>query len=197
VYLNLSNFESEYFQKRFPNIFHAFQEVGLHLPEDKIPISPAFHYSIGGIKTDAYGQVYDIKNLYAIGECASSGVHGANRLASNSLLEGLVFARRAAKHVMGSAFDLKFYKFDEDDKTVLHEKDDKIIKRKLRRIMWDNVGIVRNREGLMKAKRFVYEQRNVGRLLELRLNTAKAIIEHALNAPKSIGAHMMEKSKKQ
>ncbi|MGM0533149.1 MAG: L-aspartate oxidase [Campylobacterota bacterium] len=191
VYLDLSNFSEGYFKKRFPNIYKSFRDVGLKPPRDRIPISPAFHYAIGGIKTDTRGRVLDIKNLYAIGECASSGVHGANRLASNSLLEGLVFGKKAAEDIMGSSFDLQFYTFDEDDKTILHQKDDKMIKRKLRRVMWEHVGIVRSREGLMKAKRFVYEQPNVGRLLQLRLNTAKAIIENGLHAPKSIGSHRL------
>ncbi len=192
VYLDFGNFDEKYFKQRFPNIYKSFRDVGYHPPKERIPISPAFHYSIGGIKTDINGRVLDIDNLYAIGECASSGVHGANRLASNSLLEGLVFAKRAAEDILGSGFDLKFHGFDEEDKTILHEKNDKIIKRQLRRVMWDHVGIVRSRSGLMKAKRFIYEQRNVGRLLELRLNSAKAIIEHALNAPKSIGSHLMK-----
>ncbi len=78
--------------------------MGFDVPRVKVPISPAFHYAIGGIKTDLDSKVEGIKNLYAIGEVASTKVHGANRLASNSLLEALVFAKRAAKNI-SSNFD--------------------------------------------------------------------------------------------
>ncbi|OYZ58385.1 MAG: L-aspartate oxidase, partial [Sulfuricurvum sp. 24-42-5] len=91
-YLSCEHFEKEYFKSRFPNIYKALWNFGYHLPEDRVPISPAFHYSVGGIKSDLEGSVPGVKGLYVIGEAACTGVHGANRLASNSLLEGVVFA---------------------------------------------------------------------------------------------------------
>ncbi|MFZ5375650.1 MAG: L-aspartate oxidase, partial [Campylobacterota bacterium] len=89
AYLSCEHFESEYFKERFPNIYKSLNDLGFHLPKERVPISPAFHYAVGGIKTDLHGSVPGIEGLYAVGEAASTGVHGANRLASNSLLEGL------------------------------------------------------------------------------------------------------------
>ena len=91
VYLCFDNFETKYFEKRFPNICKTLRGLGFNVPMQKVPISPAFHYAIGGICSDLNARVPSVKNLYAIGEVASTRVHGANRLASNSLLEGLVF----------------------------------------------------------------------------------------------------------
>ena len=85
-----------YFTKRFPNIYKNLKDLGFDVPNARVPISPAFHYAIGGIKTNLDGKVPSVKNLYAVGEVASTRVHGANRLASNSLLEGLVFAKKAS-----------------------------------------------------------------------------------------------------
>ena len=95
AYLGFENFSKTFFKSRFPNIYHALKKFGYDVPSDKIPISPAFHYTIGGIKVDIDGVVDGYKNLYAIGEVASNGVHGANRLASNSLLELFVFSKMA------------------------------------------------------------------------------------------------------
>lgn len=81
--------------KRFPNIFDACMEEGYDITKDKVPVTPAQHYMMGGIKTDLYGRT-SMAHLYAAGETACNGVHGKNRLASNSLLESLVFAKRAA-----------------------------------------------------------------------------------------------------
>ncbi len=95
VYLNLPTMTSEEAQKRFPNIFEACMEEGYDMTKDNVPVTPAQHYMMGGVKTDTNG-VTSMKNLYAVGETACNGVHGKNRLASNSLLESLVFAKRAA-----------------------------------------------------------------------------------------------------
>lgn len=95
VYLNLPTMTSEEAKKRFPNIFEACMEEGYDMTKDNVPVTPAQHYMMGGVKTDTNG-VTSMKNLYAVGETACNGVHGKNRLASNSLLESLVFAKRAA-----------------------------------------------------------------------------------------------------
>ena len=99
VYLNLPTMTSEEAKKRFPNIFEACMEEGYDMTKDNVPVTPAQHYMMGGVKTDTNG-VTSMKNLYAVGETACNGVHGKNRLASNSLLESLVFAKRAAKRMI-------------------------------------------------------------------------------------------------
>ncbi|MDH5464036.1 MAG: L-aspartate oxidase [Thiovulaceae bacterium] len=189
VYLDLSNFDAEHFKKRFPNIHHNLQALGYDIPHQRVPISPAFHYSIGGIATDDNGLVMHMKNLYAVGEVASTGVHGANRLASNSLLEGLVFAKRAVEH---SKHQSKFVpqSFEIHD-TLLVLKSDKAVKTALRQMMWQHVGIVRTKAGLDEVKKFIdlHLAQPIGRYLRLRLLTAKAIVEAALARKKSIGAH--------
>lgn len=98
VYLNLPTMTSEEAKKRFPNIFEACMQEGYDMTKDKVPVTPAQHYMMGGVKTDTNG-VTSMKYLYAIGETACNGVHGRNRLASNSLLESLVFAKRAADKI--------------------------------------------------------------------------------------------------
>jgi L-aspartate oxidase len=190
VYLSFKNFDLEYFRKRFPNIDTKLHALGFNVPRQRVPISPAFHYAIGGIKTNLDGEVEGVRSLYAIGEVASTGVHGANRLASNSLLEGLVFAKRAAQKVVETE-TLPCPESFEITKEPLVLEGDKAKKGRLRRIMWENVSIVRTPEGLKEAKAAVDEmlsQKN-GRLLKLRLLTAKAIIESALARKKSVGVH--------
>jgi L-aspartate oxidase len=95
VFLDVTHIELEKFIEHFPNIYEKCQSVGIDISKQYIPVSPAAHYSCGGIKTDEWGRT-SIRNLYACGECASTGLHGANRLASNSLLEAMVFAHRCA-----------------------------------------------------------------------------------------------------
>lgn len=193
VYLCMQNFSYEYFVKRFPNIYKSMKDFGYNLPQDKVPISPAFHYAIGGIKTDLHARVAGIKSLYAVGEVASTGVHGANRLASNSLLEGLVFAKRAVDVILQDTTK-KEPTFFATCKDVMSYKEDKEKKNLLRRIMWDKVSIVRTKAGLTSA----HEQINalldqkIGRLLKFRLLTAKEIITAALKREKSIGVHTIE-----
>jgi len=193
VYLSFINFEYDYFKNRFPNIVNKFATLGYNLPKDRVPISPAFHYAIGGIKTDLSGHVPNIKGLYAVGEAASTGVHGANRLASNSLLEGLVFAYRAAQEIIKEEHtDIKIdFEFLTDDLVL---RDDKQKKDRLRQIMWDNVSIVRTKEGLQKTLQEIQKmlKDEVGRLLYLRLLTAQAIVTSALNREESVGVHYRE-----
>jgi len=196
VYLDFSMFEKSWFKKRFPNITKTFSDLGYDLPKDKVEISPAFHYANGGITCDLYGRVPGIKGLYVIGEAARTGVHGANRLASNSLLEGAVFAKRAANAIINDNNCLeKCPNFDKDYDTLLHEKNDKKYKHQLRDIMWKDVGIVRTKKGLLEAKNFIYDTKSkkIGRLLELRLNTAASIVMAALNREESLGSHYIEK----
>lgn len=193
VYLCMKNFSYEYFVKRFPNIYSRMKDFGYNLPQDRVPISPAFHYAIGGIKTDLHARVEGVHSLYAIGEVASTGVHGANRLASNSLLEGLVFAKRAVEDILTDYTKKEFVEFDVVDE-VMSYKEDKEKKNLLRKIMWDKVSIVRTKAGLDEALGQINALLNekIGKLLKFRLLTAREIVVAALGRGKSIGVHTIE-----
>lgn len=193
VYLDLSNFSKDFFYQRFPNIARNLNLVGYEVPNNKIPISPAFHYCMGGIETNKDGKVLGMQNLYAVGECACTGVHGANRLASNSLLEGLVFSRRATQDILNKNFDFKAREFPLHTQP-LHKEQDENLKALLRNLMWNKVGIIRKKSGLNEALGGVEVmlQSGIGRLLKLRLLTAKNIIQSALKREESIGAHFIQ-----
>jgi len=193
VYIACEHFDKEYFQERFPNIYKALRDLGYNLPKDRVPISPAFHYAIGGIKSDLDGKVPGVEGLYVIGEAACTGVHGANRLASNSLLEGLVFGKRSAQMIQRHPLYHCTQKFALGNEP-LEIQEDKEKKDRLRRIMWDKVSIVRTQEGLNEALRVIDEMmgEGVGRLLKLRLLSARAIVESALKRTESIGVHYMQ-----
>ncbi len=147
-----------YLMNRFPNIYHKCMEFGVDMAKDLIPIVPAAHYTCGGIKATTAGET-SIKGLSAIGECASTGLHGANRLASNSLMEALVCARLAAARLGphperfdGKAPEIPAWKIGNavpPDEAVLvaHMWDE------IRRLMWDYVGIVRTNKRLARAAR--------------------------------------------
>lgn len=195
AYLDFSMFEKKWFEHRFPNITRTFGALGYDFPKDKISISPAFHYSNGGIKSDTNGCIAGMEGLYVIGEAARTGVHGANRLASNSLLEGVVFAKRAVDHLLSKEFKaIQTPKFEKDYGNILHKENDKIYKQKLRQVMWDDIGIIRTTKGLHEAKNIIYDMKNkeIGRLLKLRLNTASAIVDAALARKESLGSHYIE-----
>lgn len=192
VYLSCEHFESEYFKERFPNIYKSLNDIGYTLPRDRVPISPAFHYAIGGIKTDLMGRVPGIDGLYCVGEAASTGVHGANRLASNSLLEGLVYAQKASQAILAHSSQSCKKTFEVGNEP-LEMDGDKEKKDRLRAIMWDNVSIVRTRSGLRETEQVIEAMlgEKIGKLLRLRLLTAKAIVEGALKRPESIGVHFI------
>jgi len=195
AYLDFSMFDEEWFEHRFPNITRTFAAIGYHFPQDKIAISPAFHYANGGIKCDTNGCIPGMEGLYVIGEAARTGVHGANRLASNSLLEGVVFAKRAVEHLLSKEQQrTKIPTFEKDYGNILHKENDEMYKQKLRQIMWEDIGIIRTTKGLHEAKNLIYDMKNhdIGRLLELRLNTASAIVEAALARTESLGSHYIE-----
>jgi L-aspartate oxidase len=199
VYLDFTMFEEKFFHQRFPNITKTFASLGYQFPQDRVPISPAFHYAVGGIKSDTRGVIDSIEGLYVIGEAASTGVHGANRLASNSLLEGVVFAKRTVDHLLGrEAGEHQVPRFEKDYGNILHKEHDKERKQRLRQVMWNDIGIVRTRKGLHEAKNLIYDMKNseIGRLLELRLNTASAIVDAALARRESLGTHYIETEEK-
>jgi L-aspartate oxidase len=194
TYLSFKNFDHVYFTKRFPNLYKNLQLLGFDVPKQRVPISPAFHYAIGGIKTDINGAVPSIKSLYAIGEVASTKVHGANRLASNSLLEGLVFGKRAVEDILKKKHVKKDIEFEVSDE-VMSYKEDKERKNLLRKIMWENVSIVRTKKGLKSALDQINALLNekIGKLVKFRLLTAKEIVLAALARDESIGVHYIKK----
>lgn len=190
AYLSISHFEKDWFLNRFPTISKFLEGRGFKLTEDLIPISPAFHYAIGGIETDRDGLVKGYKNLYAVGEVASTGVHGANRLASNSLLEALVFSERAVKHSLSQNIDIDIKEYPALHKPLFQDGDDEL-KRELQNLMWIHVSIERREETLKKALNRVREMMvmDIGRSLKLQLLTSAEIISSAIKNRESIGVH--------
>ena len=193
IYLSFRTFDPNYFHKRFPNISANLRDMGYDVPRERVPVSPAFHYAIGGIKTDLDGRVDGVKGLYAVGEVASTGVHGANRLASNSLLEGLVFAKRAVDALLKEKGTHCAGPFVSNDDPLFVEGDTEK-KDLLRRTMWQHVSIVRTTEGLQEAMQTIEEMlaSRIGRMLKLRLLTAQEIVRAALARTESIGVHYRE-----
>lgn len=163
VWLDCRHFEKEKFIEHFPNIYEKCLSIGIDITKHMIPVSPAAHYSCGGIKTDEWGRS-SIRNLYACGECASTGLHGANRLASNSLLEAMVFAHRcyldSAEHfndpssLLADAGKMTIPDWNAEGTT---EPKEMILitqsLKELQQVMSDYVGIVRNDVRLQRAMR--------------------------------------------
>lgn len=199
VYLDITHRSKEYLMERFPTIYHHCLEYGIDISKDYIPVSPVEHFLCGGIKTDINGHT-SMENLYAVGECACTGVHGANRLASNSLLECIVFARRIALDVNKDMNS--FGKIDVvlPDMVFTHKKYNfKDIRGEIRDVMSKYVFIVRKEENLILARkllskhyenlkkinvfsRYYYETLNM-------VMVALLIINQALDRKESIGCH--------
>ena len=155
VYLDISHKSRAFIKSHFPTIYHRCLDFDIDITRQPIPVVPAAHYTCGGVMVDIDGQT-DLQNLYAVGEVAYTGLHGANRMASNSLLECLVFAEAAARKIAGEIKPAKklliLEKWDEsqvtdsdEDIVVAHNWDE------LRRFMWDYVGIVRTNKRLERA----------------------------------------------
>jgi len=205
VYLNLSPIGSDKIKKRFPKIYEECLKHKIDITKDKIPVTPAAHYFMGGVKIDTEGRT-NIRGLYAAGEVSDAGIHGANRLASNSLLDGLVFGYRAAVHAenynRSPEIDKAMDSFDNKQKNEADArfKYDQIqnMKNKLKSLMWDDVGIVRNGKDLKYAlsefkrmdKRINYIPGNKYELeLKNMLMTSILIAHAALKRKESRGAH--------
>lgn len=208
VYLNATCIDSKKLAKRFPNISKKCLENGIDISKDFIPVAPASHYFMGGVKTNLKGET-SIDGLYAIGEVASTGLHGGNRLASNSLLECVVCAYSVAEYL--KTIELKTPKqIGEDLKTmidiysdedaVMEEIDTQVLRTKLKDIMWDNVGILRDEKSLERAEEMIYRLRADFPRGEKCLNreeyefrnmlTVAQLIAHcALKRKESRGAH--------
>jgi L-aspartate oxidase len=152
VYLDISFKDSAEIKKHFPNIYHKCLEFNIDITRDKIPVVPAAHYSCGGVKTTLDAKT-EVDNLYAIGEVAHTGVHGANRLASNSLLECVVFAISCAQSINNNNVSLSFVNWDASQVVASQEK--VIVSHlwdEVRLTMWNYVGIVRSMSRLKYAK---------------------------------------------
>ncbi len=206
VFLDCRHFSKEKFIEHFPNIYAKCLGVGVDITQQMIPVAPAAHYSCGGIKTDEWGRS-SIKNLYAAGECASTGLHGANRLASNSLLEAMVFAHRAYQVSIKNIGSLHFNDQIPDWKADGTNAPREMILitqsvKELKLLMSDYVGIVRNNERLHRANRrldllheeteALYEKTAVSpQLCELRnmITVAYLIVKSAEFRHESRGLH--------
>jgi L-aspartate oxidase len=159
VYLDVRHFDKKYFAKRFPLINELCESFNIDISRNLIPVRPSAHYMIGGVKTDTKAAT-SIKNLYACGESASTGLHGANRLGSNSLLEGLVFGKIAGQNASQSTkapmthtrHPLIKYKIPYSDRTRLDTAD---VRNSLRALMWRNVGIIRRTRPLKEAEEII------------------------------------------
>ncbi len=211
VFLDCRHFTKEKFTEHFPNIYEKCLSIGIDITKNMIPVAPAAHYSCGGIKTDEWGKT-SIMNLYAAGECACTGLHGANRLASNSLLEAMVFANRAYIHslqtIQHELFNSKLENaIIPDWKTEGTNAPKEMILitqsvKELKLLMSDYVGIVRNNQRLHRAmKRLdllyeetetLYEKTEVSpQLCELRnmITVAYLIVKCAEFRKESRGLH--------
>src|SRR3989339_1719126 len=206
VFLSLKGIDAEKIKHRFPMIYKTCLERGLDITKDNIPVAPAAHYFMGGITTDVDGKT-NINGLYAAGECASLGVHGANRLASNSLLDGLVFGHRAALAAKiqlptsTSSFLTGIQTHHPTSTSHLKPNEIQRFKLIIKSHMWKNVGIIRSKESLEQAKAMissVEKQLNFepGSKEEIELKNmvlvAKLITQAALERTESRGAHFRQ-----
>ena len=204
VHLDISHQSPEFLQEHFPNILAHCLELGIDITQEPIPVVPTAHFTCGGVLTDLAGQT-DLTGLYAVGEVACTGLHGANRLASNSLLECMVFARAAAQAIAATA-RVQIPALPRWDDSRVQDADEAVVIShnwdELRRFMWDYVGIVRTNKRLERAAHRIallqeeidefYAHFHVTRdLLELRnlVQVADLIVRSAQMRRESRGLH--------
>lgn len=206
VYLDISHRDPEFIQSHFPTIYQRCLDLGIDICKQPIPVVPAAHYTCGGVMVDKRGST-DVKHVYAIGETSFTGLHGANRMASNSLLECIVFAHAAAESILTEINSTEWQHPPRlwDETQVTDSDEDVVISHnwdELRRFMWDYVGIVRTTKRLERAEHRVkmlrkeineyYGHYRVSNdLIELRNLSlvAELIIESALRRKESRGLH--------
>jgi L-aspartate oxidase len=160
-YIDISHKDPEFVKNRFPMIYKNLLEAGYDMTKEPVPIFPCHHYLMGGINVDTFART-NIKGLYACGECSHTGVHGNNRLASNSLLEALVFSRHAAAHIAACAEsvpkDFAEHKFDShEDKPVIP----KGIRTEVRKIMQESAFVIPDKEAAVRGFERVKELRKL------------------------------------
>lgn len=206
LYLDISHKDDEFIMEHFPTIYKRCLKLGFDLTKEPIPIVPAAHYTCGGVMADLKART-DVKNLYAIGEVAHTGLHGANRMASNSLLECLVFANAAGKDIVKLIKKEKFSTTIKPwDESRVADSDEEVVVshnwNELRHFMWDYVGIVRSTRRLQRAARriemlageireYYGAFRITSDLLELRnlVTVSDLIVHSALQRTESRGLH--------
>jgi len=204
VYLDISHQPAEFLREHFPTIYSRCLALNIDISKQPIPVVPAVHFTCGGVMTDLHGRT-DVNGLYAIGETACTGLHGANRLASNSLLECLVFAEASSQDILSKAPG-KVPELPQWDESQVTDSDETVVIShnwdELRRFMWDYVGIVRTTKRLERAQHRIqllheeideyYSNFHVSAdLLELRnlVLTADLIVQSALSRHESRGLH--------
>ncbi|MDR5659498.1 L-aspartate oxidase [Serpentinicella sp. ANB-PHB4] len=209
VYLDITHKDSDYIKSRFPMIFETCMKIGLDITKEMMPVAPAEHYIMGGIRTNINGET-TIKRLYACGECACTGVHGANRLASNSLLEGIVFGKRVAQSVNKNAQispqneyipeHISMHSNIENTTTTAIKTNYFLIQKRMKSIMNQNLSVIRTEKALAKALTEIVELKK--EVIPLNLDTIKEYVETlnmltvaetiiigAIKRKESLGAH--------
>ncbi|NBO63606.1 MAG: L-aspartate oxidase [Acidobacteria bacterium] len=194
VLLDMSHLEPDFLRRRFPTIYDTCCKYGLDLTQTALPVSPAAHYLMGGVRTDNYGRT-SLPGLYAAGEVACTGVHGANRLASNSLLEGLVFGARAAQSALGDVNSTQTDLSPTFNRSIVADTEPSqsspLIISSIRDLLWQHAGLIRTASGLSSALQTI--DRLTDSTAEIRnggfVTLARLIITAALWREESRGAH--------
>jgi len=205
VFIDAGNMTPEFFAERFPTIYGECLKFNINVPVDFIPVRPAQHYHMGGIKTDLHGRT-NIPGLYACGETASTGIHGANRLASNSVLECLVFGKRCAEYINKNYREIAGTGCVRPPANIFRKNLDanqiKGFSAEIKNIMTLYAGAIRKIDGLL------YALERIGRIIDYldgsdiraheeaelynMAHTARMVVESALDRKENIGAHYVE-----
>jgi L-aspartate oxidase len=197
AFLDMTEKDEDYLKNRFPKIYETCKFYGLNIAEDLLPVSPAVHYFMGGMRTDLDGRS-TLPGLYGAGEVTCTGVHGANRLASNSLLEGLVFGARAGASALADSHKSQVSSLKSEDTDLRPASFDiglsTAVKKRVKKVMWERVGIGRNADDLRRAiaEFEQIERANLGTASRNFVMLAKLVATGALWREESRGGHFRE-----